>query len=129
MAVLMVLTLAARWSGRPTRPGSPVQVLRTEAYFRTLVHHKEADLTVVLDDRGQVTWAAAAAATTSSWSVRDLEGRVLRDLVHEDDRYELHRALDPTSADVDGREPVFGCAVATTPGMPSRRSGPRPRRA
>ena len=108
VAVLMVLTLARTlvWAADGARLTR--QVLRTEAYFRTLVH-READLTVVLDDRGQVTWAAAAAAATSSssWSVRDLEGRTLRDLVHEDDRYELHRALDPTSADVDGRGPVF----------------------
>ena len=82
------------------------QVLRTEAYFRTLVD-RAADLTVVLDDRGQVTWAAAAASATSSWSARDIEGRTLRDLVHEDDRYELYRALDPASEDADGRGPVF----------------------
>ena len=106
VAVLMVLTLARTlvWAADGARLTR--QVLRTEAYFRTLVH-READLTVVLDDRGQVTWAAAAVATPSSWSVRDLEGRMLRDLVHEDDRYELHRALDPTSADIDGRGPVF----------------------
>jgi diguanylate cyclase (GGDEF)-like protein/PAS domain S-box-containing protein len=81
------------------------RVLRTEAYFRTLVH-RSADLTVVLDGRGQVTWAAAGG-TASSWSGRDLEGRMLSDLVHADDRYELHRALDPSGDDGEGRGPVF----------------------
>src|SRR4051794_5120803 len=104
VAALMVLTLVRTlvWAADGARLTR--QVLRTEAYFRTLVH-RAADLTVVLDDRGQVTWAAATA--TSSWSVRDLEGRVLRDLVHDDDRYELHRALDPESGGIDGRGPVF----------------------
>jgi diguanylate cyclase (GGDEF)-like protein/PAS domain S-box-containing protein len=106
VAVLMALTLVRTlvWAADGARLTR--QVLRTEAYFRTLVH-RSADLTVVLDDRGQVTWAAAASPSTSSWSVRDLEGRRLRDLVHEDDRYELHRALDPTSDDLNGRGPVF----------------------
>jgi diguanylate cyclase (GGDEF)-like protein/PAS domain S-box-containing protein len=106
VAVLMALTLVRTlvWAADGARLTR--QVLRTEAYFRTLVH-RSADLTVVLDDRGRVTWAAAAGPATSSWSARDLEGRSLRDLVHEDDHYELHRALDPTSDDVDGRGPVF----------------------
>ncbi|SOD93109.1 putative bifunctional diguanylate cyclase/phosphodiesterase [Blastococcus haudaquaticus] len=105
VAVLTALTLLRTlvWvadGARLTR-----QVLRTEAYFRTLVH-RSADLTVVLDARGQVTWASAGTSTASSWPVRDLEGRVLRDLVHDDDRYELHRALDP-DAGGDDRDPVF----------------------
>jgi diguanylate cyclase (GGDEF)-like protein/PAS domain S-box-containing protein len=106
VAVLMALTLVRTlvWAADGARLTR--QVLRTEAYFRTLVH-RSADLTVVLDDRGQVTWAAAAGPATSSWSARDLQGRILRDLVHEDDRYELPRALDPMADDGDGRGPVF----------------------
>jgi diguanylate cyclase (GGDEF)-like protein/PAS domain S-box-containing protein len=103
VAGLMVLTFArtlvwANDGARLTR-----QVLRTEAFFRTLVH-RAADVTLVLDDRGQVTWASTQ--TPSGWSPRDLEGRQLRDLVHEDDRHELYRALHP-AADDDGRGPVF----------------------
>jgi diguanylate cyclase (GGDEF)-like protein/PAS domain S-box-containing protein len=105
VAVLMVLTFArtlvwARDGARLTR-----QVLRTEAFFRTLVD-RSADVTIVLDHRGQVTWASTAAQSQSSWSPRDLEGRQLRDFVHEDDRQELYRALHPT-ADDDARGPVF----------------------
>jgi diguanylate cyclase (GGDEF)-like protein/PAS domain S-box-containing protein len=101
---LMVLTFArtlvwARDGARLTR-----QVLRTEAFFRTLVH-RAADVTIVLDDRGQVTWASTQ--TPSGWSPRDLEGRQLRDLVHEDDRHELYRALHPAADDADARGPVF----------------------
>jgi diguanylate cyclase (GGDEF)-like protein/PAS domain S-box-containing protein len=105
-AGLMALTFArtllwARDGARLTR-----QVLRTEAFFRTLVH-RSADVTIVLDDRGQVTWASTAALTASAWSPRDLEGHLLRDLVHEDDRQDLYRALHP-DADADGtRGPVF----------------------
>ncbi|WP_089336077.1 putative bifunctional diguanylate cyclase/phosphodiesterase [Blastococcus mobilis] len=106
VVVLMALTLIRTlvWAADGARLTR--QVLRTEAYFRTLVH-RSADLTVVLDGHGQVTWAAAAGPATPSWSVRDLEGRSLRDLVHEDDRYELHRALDAAVDDIDGRGPVF----------------------
>jgi diguanylate cyclase (GGDEF)-like protein/PAS domain S-box-containing protein len=106
VAVLTALTLARTlvWAADGARLTR--RVLRTEAYFRTLVH-RSADLTVVLDGLGRVTWAATSDRGTSSWPVRDLEGRQLRDLVHEDDRYELHRALDRTSDDVDGRGPVF----------------------
>ena len=38
---------------------------------------------------------------------RDLEGGQLRDLVHEDDRHELYRALHPAADDDDARAPVF----------------------
>ncbi|HVD28403.1 MAG TPA: EAL domain-containing protein, partial [Mycobacteriales bacterium] len=105
VAGLMVLTFVrtlvwARDGARLTR-----QVLRTESFFRTLVH-RSADVTIVLDHRGQVTWASTASQASSAWSPRDLEGRQLRDFVHGDDRHELYRALDPT-ADDDTRRPVF----------------------
>ncbi|SOC48690.1 PAS domain S-box-containing protein/diguanylate cyclase (GGDEF) domain-containing protein [Blastococcus aggregatus] len=94
VAVLMALTFARTlvWASDGARLSR--QVLRTEAYFRTLVH-SAADVTVVLDARGQVTWAAASTAEVSAWLPRDLEGRPLRDFVHPDDRHDLHRALDP----------------------------------
>jgi diguanylate cyclase (GGDEF)-like protein/PAS domain S-box-containing protein len=106
VAVLMVLTFARTlvWAcdgARLTR-----QVLRTEAFFRTLVH-RSADVTIVLDDRGQVTWASTTAQGAATWSPRDLEGRQLPDFVHQDDRHELYRALHPTDDDEDGRGPVF----------------------
>jgi diguanylate cyclase (GGDEF)-like protein/PAS domain S-box-containing protein len=104
VAVLMVLTFArtlvwARDGARLTR-----QVLRTEAFFRTLVH-RSADVTIVLDHRGQVTWASTTAQGSATRSPRDLEGKRLREFVHEDDRHELYRALHPT--DDDARGPVF----------------------
>jgi len=110
VAVLMVLTFARTlvWAADGARLTR--QVLRTEAYFRTLVHHA-ADVTVVLDARGQVTWAATSAPERSAWLPRDLEGRALRDFVHADDRHELHRALDRGAARADdaaeSRNPVF----------------------
>jgi diguanylate cyclase (GGDEF)-like protein/PAS domain S-box-containing protein len=105
VAALTALTLLRTlvWAADGARLAR--QVVRTEAYFRTLVH-RSADLTVVLDARGQVTWAAASGPTATAWPVRDIEGRALRDLVHEGDRHELHRALDPDIAGT-GRGPVF----------------------
>ncbi|CAA9243186.1 MAG: diguanylate cyclase/phosphodiesterase (GGDEF & EAL domains) with PAS/PAC sensor(s) [uncultured Blastococcus sp.] len=81
------------------------QVLRAEAYFRTLVH-RAADLTFVLDAEGRVTWVSEAVGATSAWPARDLQGKALQDLVHPDDRHELARAVDLGGAD-DGRNPVF----------------------
>jgi diguanylate cyclase (GGDEF)-like protein/PAS domain S-box-containing protein len=74
-------------------------VLRTEAYFRTLVH-RAADVTVVLDDKGHVTWVSTGGEGPSTLQPRDLEGRPLRDLVHEDDRQALHEALRPVADDL-----------------------------
>ncbi|SDF37621.1 PAS domain S-box-containing protein/diguanylate cyclase (GGDEF) domain-containing protein [Blastococcus aurantiacus] len=110
VAVLMVLTFVRTlvWAADGARLTR--HVLRTEAYFRTLVHDT-ADVTIVLDGQGQVTWTAVAAPEMSAWLPRDLEGRALRDLVHPDDRHELHRAVDRgaerpgTSA--DRRNPVI----------------------
>jgi diguanylate cyclase (GGDEF)-like protein/PAS domain S-box-containing protein len=82
------------------------QVLRTEAYFRTLVH-RAADLTLVLDAKGQVTWVSGPPEGRATWVPRDLEGRLLRDLVHEEDRHELHQALDTSGMPDDARGPVF----------------------
>ena len=73
------------------------QVLRTEAWFRTLAH-SAADITVVLDSEDRITWTSAAGETTASWSVRELAGRPLAEFVHPDDRAELRRALDPHGA-------------------------------
>ena len=103
---LMLLTFArtlvwARDGARLTR-----QVLRTEAFFRSLVH-RSADVTIVLDDRGRVTWASTGTQATSAWPPRALQGSQLRDFVHEEDRHELYRALHPAPAGDDGRAPVF----------------------
>ncbi len=109
VAVLMVLTFLRTlvWAADGARLTR--QVVRTEAYFRTLIHDA-ADVTIVLDARGRVTWAAVAAEL-STWPPRDLEGRALRDLVHLEDRHELHRALDrdarSAGSPVDGRNPVL----------------------
>jgi diguanylate cyclase (GGDEF)-like protein/PAS domain S-box-containing protein len=141
VAVLMVLTFVRTlvWAADGARLTR--QVLRTEAYFRTLVH-RSADVTIVLDDRGRVSWASSAGPATGAWSPRDLEGRQLRDLVHEDDRHELHLALHPPAESEDARGPVFRLrgrdgswrqfeTVRTAPsaGLPAASSGLPGRRA
>jgi diguanylate cyclase (GGDEF)-like protein/PAS domain S-box-containing protein len=105
VAVLMALTLVRTlvWAADGARLTR--QVLRTEAYFRTLVH-RSADMTFVLDSHGRITWVSEAAPGPSVWPARDLQGLPLYEFVHPEDRHELHRALDP--GDVDrGRNPVF----------------------
>jgi diguanylate cyclase (GGDEF)-like protein/PAS domain S-box-containing protein len=82
------------------------QVLRTEAYFRTLVH-RAADITVVLDQYGHITWASSAGQGPTAWSTRDLEGRSLQEFVHAEDRAELERALHADADLADGRGAVF----------------------
>ncbi|MBJ7453930.1 MAG: EAL domain-containing protein, partial [Blastococcus sp.] len=92
VAALMLLTFVRTlvWAADGARLTR--RVLRTDAWFRTLVHDT-ADVTIVLDGSGQVTWTAVAPEM-STWLPRDLEGRALRDVVHPDDRHELHRAVD-----------------------------------
>ncbi len=109
VTLLMVLTFARTlvWAADGARLTR--HVLRTDAYFRTLVH-SAADVTIVLDARGLVTWTAVSAPEISAWLPRGLEGRVLRDLVHLDDRHELYRALDRgagVGASDGGRNPVL----------------------
>jgi diguanylate cyclase (GGDEF)-like protein/PAS domain S-box-containing protein len=106
LTVLMALTFVRTlvWAADGARLTR--QVVRTEAYFRTLVH-RAADVTVVLDAAGQITWVSGAGHGGSGWSTRDLEGRRLEDFVHVDDRCELLRALDPSAVPDDHRSPVF----------------------
>jgi len=110
VAVLMALTFLRTlvWAADGARLTR--QVLRTEAYFRTLVH-QAADVTIVLDGDGHVTWASGSGAGSVT-RARDLEGRVLRDVVHPDDRHELHRALHPADEGTEGRAPIFRLRVS-----------------
>jgi diguanylate cyclase (GGDEF)-like protein/PAS domain S-box-containing protein len=106
VAVLLLLTFVrtlvwARDGARLTR-----QVLRTEAFFRSLVH-RAADITIVLDAAGAITWASGAGQSPTAWSARDLEGRTLESFVHPADRHELLRALGRTADLDDGPAPVF----------------------
>jgi diguanylate cyclase (GGDEF)-like protein/PAS domain S-box-containing protein len=106
LTLLLLLTFARTlmWAGDSARLTR--QVLRTESYFRTLAH-SDADITIVLDHRSQITWSSAAGRNPHAWAVRDLEGRRLQDFVHEDDRAELERVLSPGVDPQDGRGRVF----------------------
>ncbi|WP_299958395.1 bifunctional diguanylate cyclase/phosphodiesterase [uncultured Modestobacter sp.] len=105
-SLLLVLTfvrtlLWAADGARLTR-----RVLRTESWFRTLAHGS-ADVTIVLDHRGRITWDSTAGSHPHGWTARDLEGRPLVDFVHDDDRAELLTVL---AAGVDpdrGRSRTF----------------------
>jgi diguanylate cyclase (GGDEF)-like protein/PAS domain S-box-containing protein len=106
VAALLVLTFARTllWAADGARLTR--RVLRTEAFFRTLVH-RAADITLVLDTDGAITWASSAGQSPSSWAARDLEGRPLDEFVHDDDRQELARALRRTADLDEGPAPVF----------------------
>jgi diguanylate cyclase (GGDEF)-like protein/PAS domain S-box-containing protein len=106
MTALLLLTLLRTlvWAAEGARMTR--QLLRAEAYFRTLVD-RAADITLVLDPQGRITWASAAGTRPGAWAGRDLEGRPLADFVHEEDRTELRRALDPALSGDDERAPAF----------------------
>jgi diguanylate cyclase (GGDEF)-like protein/PAS domain S-box-containing protein len=82
------------------------QVLRTEAYFRTLVH-SAADITIVLDQLGRITWDSGAGNHPHGWTARELEGRRLTEFVHGEDRDELLAALAAGSDPEQGRGRTF----------------------
>jgi diguanylate cyclase (GGDEF)-like protein/PAS domain S-box-containing protein len=105
-SVLLVLTFVRTlvWAADGARLTR--QVLRTEAYFRTLVN-SAADLTFVLDHRGQITWVSGAGPTRRTWAARDLQGRRLQEFVHEDDRAQLEWVLAVTDDVQDGRGRVL----------------------
>jgi diguanylate cyclase (GGDEF)-like protein/PAS domain S-box-containing protein len=110
------------------------QVLRTEAYFRTLVH-SAADLTIVLDHLGRITWDSGAGHHPHGWSARDVEGRRLIEFVHVEDRAQLLAALGAaTDPDLgrgqtfrlrsrDGRWPVYETVRVVASGVPGPSGG------
>ena len=105
--VLLVLTFARtlEWAADGARLTR--QVLRTEEYFRTLVH-STADVTIVLDHRGRITWDSGAnGAHPHGWTARDLEGRRLDEFVHPEDRAQLLAALDPAAHPEESRGRSF----------------------
>ncbi|MCW2677428.1 MAG: hypothetical protein JWR70_2468 [Modestobacter sp.] len=106
LTLLLLLTFARTlvWAGDSARLTR--QVLRTESYFRTLVH-SAADITIVLDHRSQITWASGAGRGPNAWAARDLEGRRLQDFVHEEDRADLEGVLRRGTDPQDGRGRVF----------------------
>src|ERR687894_937985 len=61
------------------------RLVRTEGYFRALVHSGDA-VTVVLDETGRIGWASGAVEAQLGWTDRDLTGRLLADLLDEVER-------------------------------------------
>jgi diguanylate cyclase (GGDEF)-like protein/PAS domain S-box-containing protein len=74
---------AVLWAGDGHRLTQ--RLLRTEGYFRALVHSGDA-VTVVLDGAGRIGWASGAVEAQLGWTDRDLTGRLLVDLLDEEDR-------------------------------------------
>ncbi|MCU1617556.1 MAG: Diguanylate cyclase/phosphodiesterase with sensor(S) [Frankiales bacterium] len=106
LTVLILLTFLRTivWAAEGARLTR--QILRTESYFRSLVD-RAADVTLVLDGEGRITWASGAGSSPGAWPARDLEGRPLLDFVHEEDRAELQRVLHPPADPTDEPAPVF----------------------
>ncbi len=61
------------------------RLVRTEGYFRALVHSGDA-VTVVLDGTGRIGWASGAVEAQLGWTDDDLAGRLLADLLDDEDR-------------------------------------------
>jgi len=104
--LLLMLTLVRTllWAADAARLTR--QVLRAEAYFRTLVH-SAADITIVLDSEGRITWDSGAGHHPHGWAARELEGRRLTEFVHPDDLAELVRSLDLAGDPEDTRGRAF----------------------
>ncbi|WP_100497777.1 EAL domain-containing protein [Geodermatophilus chilensis] len=84
-AALVALTSlrTVLWAGdgyRLTR-----RLLRTEGYFRALVHSGDA-VTVVLSGNGRIGWASGAVQAQLGWTDADLTGRLLAELLDDADR-------------------------------------------
>ena len=105
-SVLLLLTFSRTlvWAADGARLTR--QVLRTEAYFRTLVH-SSADITIVLDQQGRITWDSGAGHHPHGWTARELEGRRLTEFVHVEDRAELLAALASGGDPEQGRGRTF----------------------
>jgi diguanylate cyclase (GGDEF)-like protein/PAS domain S-box-containing protein len=61
------------------------RLVRTEGYFRALVHSGDA-VTLVLDDSGRIGWTSGAVQDQLGWTDRELTGRLLVDLLDDGDR-------------------------------------------
>ncbi|MGY1681250.1 putative bifunctional diguanylate cyclase/phosphodiesterase [Geodermatophilus sp. SYSU D01176] len=61
------------------------RLLRTEGYFRALVHSGDA-VTLVLDGTGRIGWASGAVEAQLGWTDRELTGRPLAELLDDGDR-------------------------------------------
>ncbi|SET63762.1 putative bifunctional diguanylate cyclase/phosphodiesterase [Geodermatophilus poikilotrophus] len=61
------------------------RLLRTEGYFRALVHSGDA-VTLVLDGAGRIGWASGAVEAQLGWTDRELTGRLLAELLDDGDR-------------------------------------------
>jgi len=67
-------------------------VRRSEAHFRSLTHNA-ADLILVLDDAGEITFASPASSKVLGYAPEDLIGSNLFDYLDQEDRAALKAAL------------------------------------
>jgi diguanylate cyclase (GGDEF)-like protein/PAS domain S-box-containing protein len=81
------------------------RLVRAEAYFRALVNSAE-DVTVVLDGAGAVTWVSGSARAQVGWTQQELTGRVLADLLHDDDRDLVDRVASAVGGGTSGVLPA-----------------------
>ncbi len=73
------------------------RLLRTEGWFRALVHSGDA-VTVVLDGAGRVGWASGAVEAQLGWTDRELAGRPLAELMDDGDRDLVERVAQAVRA-------------------------------
>ena len=96
---LSVLLAALVWSLANTRASAlamaeaaTVEVRRTEARFRALVHNLP-ELIVVTDDERTISFVSPSVEDLLGWTADDAVGAELRDVVHPEDRARFEEAM------------------------------------
>ncbi|TKJ20319.1 hypothetical protein A6V29_09000 [Blastococcus sp. CCUG 61487] len=86
------LAMVHRWFTACQELHLSTRLRRKEAYFRSLVH-SGVDAVVILDGDLRVTWTSAALDRVLGPAAAGLEGQILLDAVHAEDRDLLGEAL------------------------------------
>ncbi|MBK9741267.1 MAG: GGDEF domain-containing protein [Actinobacteria bacterium] len=76
--------ISVTWRDVSARRGSLHEVSRSERRFRLLAENA-SDLVYFADAAGRATWVAPTVTRSLGWSVDELIGSVITDLVHPDD--------------------------------------------
>ena len=92
LVLCVALAAAHRWVSGRDEARMAARLLRSEAYFRSLVR-SSGDAVVILDDALRVTWASVALERALGPAADDLVGRPLLDAVHPGDVAGLATAL------------------------------------
>jgi diguanylate cyclase (GGDEF)-like protein/PAS domain S-box-containing protein len=109
LVLSVALAAAHRWVSARDEARMAARLLRSEAYFRSLVR-SSGDAVVILDDALRVTGASPALERVLGAAAAELVGRPLVDAVHPDDVAAVGAALSATGSPA-GPEPAPGSGL------------------